>query len=507
MAENNITENKIVETESTETKMSSHVSAKDYKMMIDMIKEMDEQYNALRDIYATNIMNSYGIKASILDDIIVYTNESIDNAPYDELCMFLSNYIENKNDLLEVYGEKVVVKGEVDDKIRASIICRALANKLKENAKYSMHEEYVLNKDKEDNDNNTEEATEELTRNTIVTDSDDNTYSVTQIIRNIMKDIKESSLAVLNAKVEAEKLKKESESIINEYLNYMSSSTVQEKRKMRIEAMKDAYSQCTDNDEKIKIKKMIDTLESSQNLSFLLNRISLYKDKEIDNIVKSYFDEKSSAYILEKYNKKISKFNFDPRLYKYFFNIEENFLEEKYHVFNNLFLFIYMRYVSYADPYDKTSKLYVQSLTSELANLIYHRFDSNETEQVFLDFIKSLLDKFMPYYDKFNSDNITHPKHPTRVEADTKHEKKRKDALITHMNQLHIEGYDENSSADELQNFYNEKMRALIDEQVEKKKESEENQEIKISDDVFGGLTEQMDKTETNVNEDGENHE
>ena len=166
-----------------------------------------------------------------------------------------------------------------------------------------------------------------------------------------------------------------------------------------------------------------------------------------------------------------------------------------------------MRYVSYADPYDKTSKLYVQSLTSELANLIYHRFDSNETEQVFLDFIKSLLDKFMPYYDKFNSDNITHPKHPTRVEADTKHEKKRKDALIAHMNQLHIEGYDENSSADELQNFYNEKMRALIDEQVEKKKESEENQEIKLSDDIFNGLTEQADTTETNVNEDGENHE
>lgn len=491
MAENNITENKTTE--------SSKITNKDYKMMIDMIKEMDEQYNFLRDLYVTNIKNSYGMKASILDDIIVYTKESIDDASYDELCKFLANYIEDPELLKECY-----IKNENKETTYDFALCTALINNIKENEKHELNEVHEPNEEENKEDNN--EA-----RKYITIDSEGNTYDDLQIIKNIMKDIKESSLAILTAKVEAEKLKKDSESIINEYLNFMSSSTVQKKRKMRIESMKDAYSQCTDNDEKLKIKKMIDTLESSQSLSFLLNRISLYKDKEIDNIVKSYFDEKSSAYILDRYNKKIAKFNFDHRLYKYFFNIEENFLEEKYHVFNNLFLFIYMRYVSYADPYDKTSKLYVQSLTSEMANLIYHRFDSNDTEQVFIEFIKSLLDKFMPYYDKFNSDNITHPKHPTRVEADTKHEKKRKDALIAHMKQLHIDGYDENSSADELQNFYNEKMRALIDEQIEKKKENEtEDNKIKITDNVFKDLSSQTDNSEvitTEIDEKSKIHE
>ena len=113
--------------------------------------------------------------------------------------------------------------------------------------------------------------------------------------------------------------------------------------------------------------------------------------KEIDSIKVAYFDKSKGSYIIDKYKAKIKHFGFEEKLFHYFFNIEENFLEEEYHVYNNLFLFIYMRMVAYSDPYDKTEKMYIQSLTSNLANLIYHRFDSTENEKNFLEIIKRVL--------------------------------------------------------------------------------------------------------------------
>ena len=159
------------------------------------------------------------------------------------------------------------------------------------------------------------------------------------------------------------------------------------------------------------------------------------------------------------------KFGFDVNLYKYFFNLEENFLAKKYHAFNNLFLFCYMRYVAYADPYDKKDKLFVQSITSALANMIYHKFNSTTEEQRFIHTIEKLEDYFMDKYDYFMENNTTRPGHPVREIASAKYEADQKARLMAKMDELGITGYNDSMSAKEMHEFFNNKMDEMLEEQ------------------------------------------
>ena len=53
-------------------------------------------------------------------------------------------------------------------------------------------------------------------------------------------------------------------------------------------------------------------------------------------------------------------------------------------------------------------ELYVRSITSALGNLIYHKFNTSDTEKSFISFIESILDKFIDngYTDRFIMDKI-----------------------------------------------------------------------------------------------------
>ena len=189
---------------------------------------------------------------------------------------------------------------------------------------------------------------------------------------------------------------------------------------------------------------------------------------------------KRGSYVINRYKDKIVKFGFDANLYKYFFNLEENFLSEEYHPFNNLFLFYYMRFVAYSDPYKEEDKVYVLSLTSAIANLIYHRFpkDKKEVDDSAIDesnvnaaeqrFIK-ILEKFASFFEDqreyFFENNTMRPGHPIREEMTAKREMERKAELIKKMSELNITGYDENMSANELQEYFNSKLDEVIEQQ------------------------------------------
>ena len=259
--------------------------------------------------------------------------------------------------------------------------------------------------------------------------------------------------------------------MMKDYFNYLSSPMAQEKRANRLKALKEAVEKTDDEDKKKSMMRMITTMEEAQNLSFLFTRFDTLGDKEIKSIVDSFFDRRRGAIVVDRFKLKIKKFGFDSLLYRYFFNLEENFLDEQYHAFNNLFLFIYMRFVSHADPYNKKDVMFVQSLTSSLANLVYHKFNSISNEDDFKNIIQKVVDKFMKYHDKFESDNSTHPTHPVRVEIDNKKQQERRKALIAKMEELKITGYDENASADELQEYLNTELEKMINNQIEAKKE------------------------------------
>ena len=279
---------------------------------------------------------------------------------------------------------------------------------------------------------------------------------------------------------EYKKIQADSNDILNDYAEFLSSEKVIAARKARLERMKELAKSETNETKRREMEKKIRYMEMTQSLDFIFTRLDTFGDKEKKNVINAFFDDKRGSYVINRYKDKIVKFGFDVNLYKYFFNLEENFLSEEYHPFNNLFLFYYMRFVAYSDPYKEEDKLYVQSLTSAIANLIYHRFpkDKKETDDSAIDesnvnaaeqrFIK-ILEKFASFFEDqreyFFENNTMRPGHPIREEMTAKREMERKAELIKKMSELNITGYDENMSANELQEYFNSKLDEVIEQQ------------------------------------------
>ena len=310
-------------------------------------------------------------------------------------------------------------------------------------------------------------------------------------LRKEFKCVKEISLLLLKSKEETKKLKEESNEILNEYMNYMSSDKIKEARLKRLERLREALELETNEVEKNKIKKMIDTMESSMDFSFLKTRFDKFGDKEIENIKNGFFDDIKGGYIMDRFRKKIKAYGFSEDIYKYFFNIEENFLPKKYSKFNNLFLFIYLRMVAYSDNYNKYDKIFVNSVTSAVSNLVYHKFDSTDTEEYFIKVLCEIIDKFEKYADYFEENNPSYENHPVRKETEANHELKRKESIMKKLDSLKITDYDDSLSADELQAYYNEQVDIMTNKQI-KKEEPQEVEEEPVEE-----TTEEVVESET----------
>ena len=429
MSENNKIENPELEEvleeeigEEIDDTSEATMNPSDYKVIVDLVKEMQSQYQTLKEFSQTRIKADYGLKPEILQDIISLTKEDIKEISLEDGRSYLEKYMEEP---------------ELVDKV------------IEENQ---------------------------------ITEEDMDNYTEVGSVRHILLDVKEDSMNLYSAQKEIKKLKTESADILNEYFTYLSSNEAQEQRMKRLERMKEAAEKENNEIEKKKIMKMISAMEASYDLSFLFTRFEKLGKKEIDSIKVAYFDKSKGSYIIDKYKAKIKNFGFEEKLFHYFFNIEENFLEEEYHVYNNLFLFIYMRMVAYSDPYDKTEKMYIQSLTSNLANLIYHRFDSTENEKNFLEIIKRVLNHFEEYRDYFKENNTTQPTHPARIEAMKKHESKRREMLIEKMDQLNITGYDPEASANDLQEYMNN----AIEEMVKSQTKETNPESVEVNEGEYG---------------------
>ena len=281
----------------------------------------------------------------------------------------------------------------------------------------------------------------------------------------VMKEIKELQMNLYSAEQESAKLKGQSQDILNDYFEYLSSPEVVEARRRRLEKMKELAEAETDEYQKYKMVNMIKSMEQADSMDFIFKRFYEDATRESRLVVECFFDEKRGSYIIDRYKRKVAKFGFDENLYKYFFNLEENFLSEKYHAFNNLFLFYYMRFIGYADPYDKTDKLFVQSITSAIANMVYHKFNSKTEEQKFIHIIEKFEDYFMDRYDYFIENNTTRPGHPVRLQASAKYEADQKSRLVAKMDELGITGYSESMTAKEMYEFFNAKMDEMLEEQ------------------------------------------
>lgn len=403
-----INDNTVVETkeeqlakEEADNNSSASLNPSDYKVIVDMIKEMEESYKVLRNSLQSSIESRFNLNADCMEYILPYRMEDIDTMDITTIREFLNKYSKSSCTRFDETPESEV--------------------------------------------------------------------------REIFRTVKDAGNLLLGTKREADKLKEESADVLKDYFNYMTSDKVRASRQQRVDALKAALELETDEGEKSIIASKINAIENALNFAFLQERFEKFGDEEVQNIKKGYFDFKSGSYVIDRFKKKITKFGFKEELYKYFFNLEENFLPEEYHVFNNLFLYIYMRMTAYGDPYSKVEKMWVQALTGALANLIYHKFESVENEQEFLHVIMGVLDHFEPYRDEFVENNTTAPGHPARKEAELKHEENQRSILIKKMDELKITGYDKDASVEDLRKYLNDHIDEMIDSQISAAKTTEED--------------------------------
>lgn len=218
------------------------------------------------------------------------------------------------------------------------------------------------------------------------------------------------------------------------------------------------------------LRQKVEFMESTITLDFITERIK-HVEKEKSTIMRQFFSESEGSYSLNRCKSRSPKFGFDADWYKFFFNLEENFLPEEYHAFNNLFLFNVMRFIGYQDPYNAKDRGMVQAIVSSLTGLVYHKFADTEMENVIISLIKDYDSYFEDQREKFMKDNTTRPNHPVRLEQSKKADADRRNELFAAMVKFNFE-IPENAadiSTHDLQEYFNNKMEEMVSKNTKEK--------------------------------------
>jgi len=295
--------------------------------------------------------------------------------------------------------------------------------------------------------------------------------TLVDFVRLTLSQIREKVVDVDNIKTQKKEVEEKVNSAITNYFEYINSPEYKEKHHAKIDELKKQAETETDPLRKKRLLQGVENLEAAESLSFIFNRINI-GEKEIKNIVDIFFSSVRSAKVLEKFNRKITSYGYNQKMFGIFYNLEEKFLPEEYYDFNNLFTFHVARFIAYSDPNSAKDKLFVAAILKNLYNLVYHKFCSDEDEKVVIELIKAFDDKFFPYKEKFTADNVLSPNHPHRKAADVQYELRKRNLTIAKLREMGVEP-DLNLSNEELLDLF-KKTAAEKKAELEAKREAED---------------------------------
>lgn len=244
------------------------------------------------------------------------------------------------------------------------------------------------------------------------------------------KLLKETGIDIIHlirAELSVKDINKEYDQALTEHVNYLTSPEYDAKR---VEMMHSWEKRLETESDPIKIAELkhnIQMVKERFSLGYMFARINNPKthDADMKSLLDTFFDDAKSRYTIHRFTDKARQMKFNPLIYRHFFNIEEKYLEKKYHVFNNFFLLAAMRFIAHAD----STRELIESRTiiNNLINLSTDRFATEEGKNLLLNSIRSFLDQFIDagWSEKFEKDNILQPNHPVRIEK----ERKREEAL------------------------------------------------------------------------------
>lgn len=391
-----------------------------------LVKEMDSQLELLSDLNKTAITEVYELDYSVKDAIGRLTAEEIEGLTLEDLAAIL-------DDVDGIYVAKLKAQHENNDEYK--------------DKDFIEYAKYVLGS-----------------------------------IKGSLDDMRK-------IEVEREKIQKEVAEISENYFNYVNSTEYKAKKLAKIKELKEKAETEEDETKKRGILRMISEMEAAEYLTFLTDRLEANPEKESKNITDVFFNPRRSEIVMNKFKARLPRFGYNPLIYHKFFNIEENFLPEEYHAFNNIFLFHVMRTISYMNADNKADNMYIGAILIKMYNLLYHKFENQDIENEFIDFIKKIVDYFVPYKDIFVEKNTTAPTHPIRIQADAENEQKRRIMIISHLQNMGID-VDTSLDTDELYKI----LQDAIDAEEEKKASaSNEEADDTILDDVDENSADEVD--------------
>ena len=228
-------------------------------------------------------------------------------------------------------------------------------------------------------------------------------------IRENLLDIYDGVKSYLSLLKDRNNIVKDVEHAMKDYSDYLSSDEVKKKDEENLRELQSKIDNETDPKLKAAYQKKLDIISNSDSLEFILQRMKTLGKKELDNIVDSFFNNKKFQYIIQRYEEKSRRLGYKPELYKALTDIEEKFLGEEYYPFNNLFLFIMLRFIAYADVNNDADALYCQSIIVKVSKLVYHKYNNDGEKEIVVNFIRMVDDYFQDYKELFVEKNEGNP--------------------------------------------------------------------------------------------------
>lgn len=195
---------------------------------------------------------------------------------------------------------------------------------------------------------------------------------------------------------------------LDDYSEYISSPEFKKKENEAMDNLRKKLDETTDESDKKKLQKRIDAINNAETLSFMLDRVNSIGQKEVDRITDLFFDSREYNSILARFINKTRKMGFKDGWYKKLVDLETTFLPDKYHPFNNLFMFHIIRTVIHCDIDNPVDSMYARSIISRVLRLIYNKYSDKDERDAVINLIMEFEDKFMDKKELFDNRNTSY---------------------------------------------------------------------------------------------------
>lgn len=313
--------------------------------------------------------------------------------------------------------------------------------------------------------------------------------------RDVILEIKKSIDSLNESIADRDAMKKQADEALEDYIKYVNSPEYKKKKMEHLQKMKEEAEKEPNDYKRKEMLKKIEAIESSQSLSFLFSRFKELGEKEVESIKNTFFDTRKSNYVLQKFENKLKSSGYKKNSYKYLFNIEEMFLPEEYHVYNNLYLFFIARFVAYANTSSDIDKMYIQSIFINTINLVYHNFQTAEDENRMIEIVKTVDDHFTQYEDYFRENNSTAPMHPKRIAMEKDYEEKKRAILMQKLTDENVQ-FDSSLKTAELEALYRKEVLEEIEKEPEEENKTPVLEELKVENLKENDMEEKSDVAE-----------